>query len=187
MHLVRHGRPGIRPGQPAHEWQLDLDAAAPGLHALRDSGALPSDALWWSSDEPKALDTAAALATRGVKADARLREQLRSAVWFDDPDEFEAVVRAVFAEPERSAAEGWEPMAHTTSRVVPALLELTATAHPRPVVVVGHGTAWTIAVAALTGTRPDLDGWSSMTMPDHCSLDLAARRVVAPWGAWRRR
>ncbi len=39
--------------------------------------------------------------------------------------------------------------------------------HPnRHVVLVGHGTAWTLAAAALTGVAPDLDGWRSSSMPD---------------------
>ena len=34
------------------------------------------------------------------------------------------------------------------------------------VVLVGHGTAWTLAVAALTGAAPDLERWRTMAMPD---------------------
>ncbi len=142
--------------------------------------------MWWSSDEPKAIATAGTLTDSPVQLDARLREQVRSSVWFEDPTEFERIVSAAFADPDRSAVEGWEPLSVTSSRVVAALREIVAAAGDRPVVAVGHGTAWTTAVAALTGTRPDLDAWSGMTMPDLCSVDLAARQVVAPWGAWRR-
>ena len=34
------------------------------------------------------------------------------------------------------------------------------------VVLVGHGTAWTLVVADLTGQPPDLDRWESLAMPD---------------------
>jgi hypothetical protein len=36
--------------------------------------------------------------------------------------------------------------------------------HGRP--LVGHGTAWTLLVAALTGEPPDLARWESLAMPD---------------------
>lgn len=40
-------------------------------------------------------------------------------------------------------------------------------AHPGDdVVLVGHGTAWTVLVAALTGRPPDLDAWAALRMPD---------------------
>ena len=39
--------------------------------------------------------------------------------------------------------------------------------HPgTDLVLVGHGTAWTVLVASLTGERPDLDRWAAMAMPD---------------------
>ena len=39
--------------------------------------------------------------------------------------------------------------------------------HPgTDVVLVGHGTAWTVLVASLTGEPPDLDRWAAMAMPD---------------------
>lgn len=34
------------------------------------------------------------------------------------------------------------------------------------VVLVGHGTAWTVTVAELTGRAPDLDRWATLSMPD---------------------
>jgi broad specificity phosphatase PhoE len=34
------------------------------------------------------------------------------------------------------------------------------------VVLVGHGTAWTVLVAELTGRPPDLARWESLAMPD---------------------
>ena len=38
--------------------------------------------------------------------------------------------------------------------------------HPGDLVLVGHGTAWTALVAALTGAPPDLDTWVRLAMPD---------------------
>ena len=39
------------------------------------------------------------------------------------------------------------------------------------VVLVGHGTAWTLVVADLTGRPPDLERWAALEMPDLISLD----------------
>jgi broad specificity phosphatase PhoE len=39
--------------------------------------------------------------------------------------------------------------------------------HPqRDVVLVGHGTAWTLVHAALIGEPPDLGAWAGLAMPD---------------------
>ncbi len=43
--------------------------------------------------------------------------------------------------------------------------------HPdQDVVLVGHGTAWTVVAAALTGAEPDLDRWARLGMPDVLTL-----------------
>ena len=38
-------------------------------------------------------------------------------------------------------------------------------------VLVGHGTAWTLVVADLTGRAPDLDRWESLAMPDVLTVE----------------
>jgi broad specificity phosphatase PhoE len=40
-----------------------------------------------------------------------------------------------------------------------------------PVVLVGHGTAWTMLAAELTGAPPDLEAWAALAMPDVWVLD----------------
>ncbi len=40
------------------------------------------------------------------------------------------------------------------------------------VVLVGHGTAWTLVVADLTGEPPDLDRWSALAMPDLITVQV---------------
>ena len=93
-----------------------------------------------------------------------LREQVReTADWIDD---LEAVVRRAFADPDRPAHGGWEPLAVTRERVVGAVRALLAEHPSSDLVLVGHGTAWTVLVAALTGEPPDLDRWARLGMPD---------------------
>lgn len=192
LHLIRHGRSRPEPAvNPAH-WRLHDDAAT-GLTALRESGVLPPNPFWCASSEPKAMATAAALADESdVQVIHDLREQDRPTHWYDDAEEFEATVARALTEPDRPAEPGWEPAARTTERVLAAVHRLVEiipvgpSGEQRDLALAGHGTAWTLLIAAITGTPPDLEAWRRMRMPDHAALDLASRRLVQPWGAWGR-
>ena len=158
---MRHGPPLVQRGVPAHEWRLD-PAAHGGVRALADR--LPPDAAWFSSPEPKALETARLLTAARVTVVPALREHLReTSDWIDD---FDSVVQRAFAQPDVAAYDGWEPLERCRTRVLEATRALLA-AHPHgDVVLVGHGTAWTVLVAGLTGSEPDLDRWRALGMPD---------------------
>ena len=41
--------------------------------------------------------------------------------------------------------------------------------------LVGHGTAWTLLVAGLTGSEPDLVRWESLGMPDVIEVPAVLR------------
>lgn len=163
--LVRHGRPLIDRARPAHEWELD-PAGFDDVWSLRESGRLPTDAGWFSSPEPKAVGTAQLLTDREVSIIEGLREHRRdSPAWHDD---FVGVVRRAFDEPRLAAAPGWEPLELCRERVVTAVTALRE--EHESLVLVGHGTAWTVLVSALTGRPPDLDRWESLGMPDVLNL-----------------
>lgn len=188
LHLVRHGRAQPVAGTPAPAWSLHPEAAS-GIRALADARVLPTDAVWVSSPEPKAVQTAEVLCPVRFGLDDGLREAIRSSHWFDDTGEFEALVRRSFAYPGRSAHPGWEPLDHTRTRVLGTVRTLLSDGTDRDLVLVGHGTAWTLVVAALTGTQPDLDAWTAMRMPDHCAvcadpraLDTGTGILVSRWG-----
>jgi broad specificity phosphatase PhoE len=51
-------------------------------------------------------------------------------------------------------------------RVVPAVRRVLDVHAGEDVVLVGHGTAWTVLVAALTDTPPDIDRWERLATPD---------------------
>lgn len=163
IHLVRHGRSLPVPGEPPHAWELD-PAGFDDVWALRESGRLPADAVWFCSPEPKAVATAQLLTEGEVGIVDALREHVReTADWIDD---FPDTVARAFADPDHPAYDGWEPLTACRDRVVRAVDGILS-AHPaEDVVLVGHGTAWTVLAAALTGTPPDLTRWSVMTMPD---------------------
>lgn len=176
LYVVRHGRPLIDRTRPAHEWRLD-PAYADDVRGLR--ARLPTHAAWFSSPEPKALATAQLLTDEPVEVVADLREHERHTTeWIDD---FESVVRRAFDRPELSAAAGWEPLADTRRRVVRAV-EGILDQHPRhDVVLVGHGTAWTLLRAAVTGAPPDLAWWTRLSMPDvQCLGDVGPGDMLTP-------
>lgn len=182
LHLVRHAPSHPEPGLPADRWRL-TDDAVPAVDALRRAGVLPQSARWVSSPEPKALATAQLLTSEPVEEDHRLVEHVRDATWFDDHREFVSCVRRAFGDPAGRAIPGWEPLDATRVRLLDAVADVVPGSEPT--VLVGHGTAWTLLVAELTGRAPDLLAWEAMTMPDHCLLDLSERRLVSPWGGWR--
>jgi broad specificity phosphatase PhoE len=169
LFLVRHGRPLIDRARPAHEWELD-PAAYDDVWALRSSGRLPAQAAWFSSPEPKALTTAELLTDGDVGVVDGLREHVRdSSEWIQD---FDDAVRRALAVPGAVAVPGWEPIATCRDRVVRAVDGILSTYAGADVVLVGHGTAWTVLAATLTRTEPDLDRWRSLAMPDLVTLEI---------------
>jgi broad specificity phosphatase PhoE len=184
--LVRHGRPAIQPAVAARHWPLARDAAEE-LAALRASGLLPPGATWISSPEPKALATAAALTDQTVVTVDDLREAERPVSWFDEPEEFVAAVRRSFEAPDEPAVSGWETASATRSRVAAVVRELLADLEPSAqLVLVGHGAAWTLLVAELTGQPPNVAAWERMGMPDLATLEVPTdggpATLVRDWG-----
>jgi broad specificity phosphatase PhoE len=125
--------------------------------------------VWFSSPEPKALATAQLLTETEVGVVDGLREHVRDST--DWPDDFEGTVRRAYADPDAPAYDGWEPLAACQERAARAV-EGIRSAHPdEEVVMVGHGTAWTLVVSALTRGPPDLDRWANLEMPDVIVID----------------
>ena len=54
--------------------------------------------------------------------------------------------------------------------------------HPgHDVVLVGHGTAWTLVRSALPGEAPDLDAWARLSLPDvRIGGDVGAGDMLTP-------
>ena len=162
LFLVRHGLPLAIPGTAASSWELD-PAGFDDVWALRESGRLPARAAWFCSPEPKAIATAQLLTEQDVGVLDDLREHQRDGTWLED---FIGTVRRAFDEPDQPAHPGWESLATCRDRVVPAVRRVLDVHPDEDVVLVGHGTAWTLVAAALAGTPPDLDHWASLRLPD---------------------
>ena len=170
LYLVRHARPILDLAVPASTWVLDPEHE----HLVADLAGRapwPTDAVWFTSPEPKAMRTALLLAGREVPVVEDLREHDRRGTgWVPD---FTDAVREAFANPCSEARPGWEPMSRTRSRVVAAVRQILAEHPGRDVVLVGHGTAWTLLAAVLTGTEPDLERWRILAMPDVMTVEAA--------------
>ena len=162
LHLVRHGRPLVDRTRPAAEWDLD-PSGFDDVWALRESGGLPVGAAWFCSPEPKAVQTAQLLTEGDVGIVDGLREHVRGSGWVDD---FDATVRRAFEEPAVPAYDGWEALAACRDRVTATVRGLLDAHDATDLVFVGHGTAWTVLAAELTGAPPALDRWESLGFPD---------------------
>lgn len=169
LHLVRHGRSLVHEATPPETWGLD-PAGLADVDALAASGRLPRDAAWFSSPETKALETARRLTSRPVEVVPELAEHRRAVRWFGEPEAFRAAVRRAFEAPHERAVPEWEPITALRDRLVPAVRRILAT-HDGDLVLTGHGTAWTLLVAELTGRAPDLDAWAALRMPDLLVVD----------------
>ena len=77
------------------------------------------------------------------------------------------------------ARPGWETATATTDRVLAAVRRIHDSCPDDDLVLVGHGTAWTLLVAALTRGAPDLGAWARLRMPDHCTLAWIPNRSGA--------
>jgi broad specificity phosphatase PhoE len=171
LYLVRHGRPLVDRARPAKDWELDL-AYARDVRALRP--LVPQHAAWFSSPEPKALATARLLTDQPVEVIDDLREQHRDTTdWIED---FETVLGRAFQYPGVPAYAGWEPLAATYGRVVSAVAAIIDQRPARDVVLVGHGTTWTLVRSAVTGAPLDLDWCARLAMPDVVECDSGVRR-----------
>lgn len=144
------------------------------IWALRESGRLPArGAAWYSSPEPKATQTAQLLTDQEVGVVDDLREHVRDTTDWIEP--FEPVVGRAFERPDEPAHPGWEPLARCRTRVVRAVEGILSAHADQDVVLVGHGTAWTVLAAELSGREPDLGRWARLGMPDVIEVDLGLR------------
>ena len=167
---VRHAMAVLDESVHPTEWRLDepgrLAAAelADRLEAPDGIGALAS------SSEPKALETAQAVANRwGIEVvpDDRLREAVRP--WIGPG--YRAMAHAYLRGEDH---DGWEPHAEVAARVAAAVEDATARAGDRAVVVVTHGLAMSTHLRDRLGAEFDAESfWRSLGFPDAWVLDAS--------------
>lgn len=185
---ITHPEVMIDPAVPTPRWGLSPKGRerAEGFVAR---GLLPADAVYYSSDEQKALDLAAILAGPDgrVVVDPQMGENDRSSTGFLPPSQFEAMADRLFAHPDEGP-EGWESALHAQSRIV-AAVERALAAHPadRLAVFVGHGCVGTL-LKCHVGSRAiarseDQGNLGARGGGNVHVFDFAGRRLLSDWQA----
>lgn len=186
LYLVRHALTRRDPDRHMSEWEL----APAGAADLARLAALP---VWAgpgrrlvSSSESKARLTAEAIrAAHGlpaVEAFDELRET-RKAGWVGD--HHDQVMADLFARPEEPALPGWETAVEAGTRFARCVERVLGDSPGQDLVLVAHATVISIYLAALLGQdRVRFEDWRSIGFPDYAVVDVAARRIVQPFGAW---
>ena len=164
---VRHAMPVVQDGVDPADWHLEGETRAQ-VTAWADRLEVGERiAVLVASTEPKALETAAAIAGRWpgeVRQDDRLREARRP--WIGTGYRHLAH-RYLRGEP----LDGWEPHEAVADRMAAAVDDTIASAAGGPVVIVGHGLALSIHLGDRLG--PDFDResfWSRLAFPDAWAL-----------------
>ncbi|PNY82209.1 histidine phosphatase family protein [Deinococcus koreensis] len=177
LHLIKHGRPTIVPGVPAHEWAL-AEGALDGLPALV-ARLTPRPDLVVSSEEPKAVATAQGLAAAlGVphRRMVGLHEQLRyTSPFHADPADFEAEIARFFQHPDQ-VVSGEESAEGARSRFGNAVNAVLAANGQDTIAIVAHGTVISLLAAQANRLDP-LPLWRSLGLLGVLTLDVPGLRL----------
>lgn len=167
--LVRHSAPQVVPGTPQNRWSLSPEGKA-AAHALAQRLRAFSPPVIWSSPEPKALETATAIAAalgRPVQEEPDLREHDRASVGYLERAELEAGVASLLASDD-DLVFGDESARDVFDRMDRAVR--SAQAASADALLVTHGTAMAIFVARRCSLDP-LAFWRALAAPAAVILD----------------
>ena len=154
---LTHPQVQIDPAIPVPRWSLNEVGTARVAAVAAQLGLLKGTKRVISSDETKALETAAPIAASlGVEVEVRPRthENDRSSTGFLPPLEFERVADQFFAQPGVSI-RGWETAEDAQRRIVAEVRTCLAETNKGDILFVGHGGVGTLLFCALSGNRID--------------------------------
>jgi broad specificity phosphatase PhoE len=176
--LVKHSVPEIVEGRPANTWKLSREGQVRARQLAEQLGSFSPDVIL-SSDEPKARETAAVLASRPgqeVQIVRDLHEHDRSNVPFLSYDTFQASMRDFFQKPDELVFGG-ETANQAYTRFYRAVHSILNEHRNKTVVIVTHGTVISLFVSRLTGSS-DYELWSKLGMPSFVALDLGSSEII---------
>lgn len=169
--LVRHAMPVTVPGVDPRDWQLD-DRAREDCVLLAHNLRGLEQPVFFSSDEPKASQTAAVLALRfggWHEQRAAFGEVRRPATWIENHRDVAARYLATGSEP------GWESPAGAVARFAGGVNQILTTNAGRDVVVATHGMVMSLYLASLRMVDDLVAFWRALTFPDAWLLDLESQ------------
>jgi broad specificity phosphatase PhoE len=172
--LIRHALPAIDPGAPSKDWRLSDEGRA-AAERLGRRLARQAPAAIVSSDEPKAIETAAAIGRAlglSPAVDPDLGETKRETVPFQGRGSFEAGIARFFAEPDKLVF-GEETADGAFARFSAAIDRRAGFA---PQMVVAHGTVISLYVSRRGGGEA-MEIWRSLTLP-HALVLGADGRII---------
>lgn len=180
--LVRHSIPEIRREVPAAEWRLSETGAAraAAFASQLDPGTARTV---FSSQEPKAIDTARALAGAwglDVEPVPGLHEHERPEAHILSRQEFDARVRMIFERPSELVF-GVETGNQARRRFTKAVMRLVSDS-TGDVVLVSHGTVMTLFAASVAGVEP-FSFWKAQAMP--CAVTFSIPELEITGGILR--
>ena len=166
--LIRHAATEPDWGVPAWEWRLS-DAGAAQARKLAGAEFWPRVELLYSSDEPKAMDTARPAARRQglvLRPLTRLREVRRPK---DRLENYAAAVQAYLSG--RGERYGWESLESAERRIWMSVGRVLR-AHPgRNVAIVSHGLVLTLYACRLLDLADRYGFWKGIPFAGHARVD----------------
>lgn len=177
---ISHPEVLIDPAIPVPQWSLSAVGRA-RLVSVAGEPWVRSITRIVSSDETKAIETAAVLADgAAVEIRTDMGENDRSATGFLPPPEFEATANAFFADPAGSI-RGWERAIDAQARIVRAVTAvLDEHDGTRSIAFSGHGGVGTLLYCAHAGLP--IDRRHDQTRGGCViAIDLATRQPLFGW------
>jgi broad specificity phosphatase PhoE len=163
--LIRHAQPAIEPGLPAHQWRLSDEGRRQSARlAGRLAGYAPG--LIVSSQEPKAIETAAILAEALGAAhltQADLGEHRRQRVSYQSPEAFLETLALFFARPD-DLVFGEETARQAGDRFARGVQTALQACPQGCLAIAAHGTVISLFAAAASRTDP-FPLWRSLGLP----------------------
>jgi broad specificity phosphatase PhoE len=175
--LIKHARPQVDPAITSEEWQLGKEGTDGAARLVAPLRRFSFDRIY-SSDEPKAAQTARILAhalDKPVEQVPDLREHDRRNVPHMDSREFISHVALLFREPDRlvfgneTAAEAYARFATAVDTIIKREL--------RDVAIVTHGTVISL-FAQHRADREPFPLWRNMGLPSFIVLEIPSWRVI---------
>jgi broad specificity phosphatase PhoE len=176
--LVKHSVPEIVEGRPANRWKLSQQGQVRAQQLAEHLESFVPEVIF-SSDEPKAQETAAILANRlgqELHLVPDLHEHDRSNVPFLPHDAFQGSIRDFFQKPDELVF-GRETANQAYTRFYRAIHSLLNEHQNKTIVLVTHGTVISLFVSRLTGSS-DFELWSKLGMPSFVAIDLGSSTVI---------